>query len=125
MIAAVSQPDYLDVSTDEGIVTATVTAEAVEEREATALLAAVQDAMSQAGPDLRGVVLDLADVGFINSSGLAALIEIRNGADARGAPTILYRIRDDVTQLFTMVKIDRLYGFASTSEELEALVPGE
>ena len=112
----------LDVSTDGGVVTARILADAVEEREATIILNAVKEAMKGAGKELSRIVLDFGEMTFINSSGLAACIELRNGAAERGIDTIIYRPTDDVHQLFKMVKIDRLYTFALDAEQLEALL---
>ncbi len=117
-----SLTDYVTVSNDGGVVTARIVASNVEEREATGILNAVKGAMGEAGERLRFVVLDFGEVEFINSSGLAACIELRNGADAQGAHTIVYRPKDDVNQVFRMVRVDRLYTFAHTAEELEKLV---
>ncbi len=117
-----ADPNTVDVSTDGGIVTARVTTPAVEERQATVILQAVKAAIGKAGEALRFVVLDLDGVEFMNSSGLAACVELRNGAFAVGAPTILYRPQKEVDQVFRMLKLDRLYSFASSREELERLV---
>ena len=68
------------------------------------------------------MVLDFGAVTFINSSGLAACIEVHNSAAAQGARTILYRPRDNVSDLFRMVKVDRLYAFAHDAQELQKLV---
>ena len=74
--------------------------------------------MDQVGHGLTGVVLDFTEVDFINSSGLAACIELRNGASARGAKTVIYRPKDNMLELFRMVRVDRLYSFASNDDEL-------
>lgn len=86
------------------------------------ILKHVRAAMDRVGDGLQAVVLDFGEVAFINSSGLAACIEVRNGAAAHGARTIVYRPRDDVSDLFHMVKVDRLYVFAHDARQLQALV---
>ena len=119
---AETQGEYVDVTSDGGVITARISQPNVEEQEASIILKTVRAAMDQAGDDLRAVVLDFEEVVFINSSGLAACIEVRNGAMERGAQTILYRPKDDVSNLFRMVKVDRLYEFARDAEELRELV---
>ncbi len=117
-----SPSEYVDVTTDGGVITARICQPNVEEREASIILDRLRAAMEQTGSDLQAVVLDFGEVTFINSSGLAACIEVRNGAAAQGARTILYRPREDVSNLFRMVKVDRLYAFAHDAQELQKLV---
>ncbi len=117
-----SPSEYVDVTTDGGVITARICRPNVEEHEAAIILDRVRAAMEQTGSDLKAVVLDFGEVTFINSSGLAACIEVRNGAAAQGARTILYRPREDVSNLFRMVKVDRLYAFAHDAQELQQLV---
>ncbi len=117
-----STTDAVEVSTEAGVVMGRITAHAVEEREATVILVAVKQAIEQAGDGLRCVVLDFAEVNFINSSGLAACIQLRNEANAQGAQTIVYRPKDEVNQVFKMVRVDRLYTFAYNAQELQELV---
>ncbi len=117
-----SPSEYVDVTTDGGVITARICRPNVEEHEAAIILDRVRAAMKQSGSDLKAVVLDFGEVTFINSSGLAACIEVRNGAAEQGARTILYRPREDVSNLFRMVKVDRLYAFAHDAQELQQLV---
>lgn len=111
-----------DVSTSGGIITVKITSHAIEEREAHAIMVPVKEAIAQTGDALRFVVLDLGEVNFINSSGLAACIELRSEADAVGARTIVYRPKDEVNQVFKMVRVDRLYVFAHSEDELDRLI---
>jgi anti-anti-sigma factor len=117
-----SPADPVTISIDSGVVMARITASAVEEREATGILNTVKAAIDDAGTDLRFVVLDFEGVDFINSSGLAACVELRNGADAHGAATVVYRAKQDVDAVFKMVKLDRLYVFVHSTDELAQLV---
>ncbi|MHC4776234.1 MAG: STAS domain-containing protein [Planctomycetota bacterium] len=114
--------DFVEISSDGGVVTAKITAPSVEERPANIILARTREAMEQLGEGLTNVVLDFGGVGFINSSGLAACIELRNGAAEKGARTILYQPTHAVLQVFTMVKVDRLFTTVHTAEELTGLV---
>ena len=114
--------DFVEISADGGVVTAKIVAPSVEERPANIILARTREAMEQIGDRLTNVVLDFGEVDFINSSGLAACIELRNGAAEKGARTILYQPRDDVLQVFTMVKVDRLFTTVHTADELTSLV---
>ncbi len=116
--------EYVDVTTDGGVVTARITEANVEEEAASIILNTVREAMNHPGLDLQAVVLDFGEVTFINSSGLAACIELRNAAAAQDARTIVYRARLGVSDLFRLVKVDRLYLFANDQQELDKLVSG-
>ena len=112
----------VDVTTAGGVLTARLVGPSIEERQATEILDSARSAIAEAGDAIRHVVLDFEDVSFINSSGLAACIEVRNAANAQGATTIIYRPSETVIQLFRMVKVDRLYTFAHNADELKACV---
>ncbi|MHC4219471.1 MAG: STAS domain-containing protein [Planctomycetota bacterium] len=114
--------NFVEISADAGVVTAKIVAPSVEERPANVILARTKAAMDQLGDGLTDVVLDFGGVEFINSSGLAACIELRNGAASQGARTILYQPKEKVFQVFTMVKVDRLFTTVRTPEELRGLV---
>ncbi len=114
--------ECVNVIRDGGVLTARITVPTVEEPEAIAVLNAVQAAINLAGHELQVVVLDLGEVTFMNSSGLATCIKLRNGLTKHGARMIIYRAGEDVTDLFRLVQIDRLYAFAHDAKELEALV---
>ena len=116
--------EYVDVTTDGGVVTARITESNVEEQAASIILNPVRKAMNDPGLDLHAVVLDFGEVVFINSSGLAACIELRNVAAAQDARTIVYRPKDGVSDLFRLVKVDRLDSFAHDAKELDELVSG-
>ena len=114
--------ECVNVIRDGGVLTARITVPTIEEPEALAVFNTVQAAIELAGHDLQVVILDLGEVTFINSSGLATCIRLRNGATEHGARTIIYRAREDVTDLFRLVQVDRLYAFARDAQELETLV---
>ena len=108
----------VEVQSAGGVVTARILVESVEEQPAAVILEKTRAAMEAAGKGLRSVVLDFGGVNFINSSGLAACIEVRNYAANHGARAIVYRPREQVTLVFRMVRIDRLYTFAHSAEDL-------
>ncbi len=114
--------ECVDVIRDGAVLTARITVPDVEEPESVVFHNTVQAAIDEAGPDLEVLVLDLGEVTFINSSGLAACIKLRNGASKHGARTIVYRATKEVTDLFRLVQVDRLYAFADDAQELENLV---
>lgn len=107
-----------DVTTVNGVVTARIIGPAVEQHRGAAILETVQRAIDAANP-LRGLVLDLGDVTFINSSGIGALIQLRNGVNEHGIPTIAYRTNVEVCTIFVNSKLDKMFEFIETPGELE------
>ena len=49
------------------------------------------------------------------------MCEATAAAPRHGAPTILYRPKQDVDEVFKMVKVDRLFTFAHSETELQQL----
>src|SRR5688572_12903334 len=56
----------------------------------------------------RRVVLDLCDVGFLDSSGLAMIVDIRNGLHERGGALALRSPSDSVRKLLAITRIDEI-----------------
>ena len=109
----------VNISTAEGVVTATIVGEVIEAHRATAIVEAVKPVIVEAG-DLRALVIDFSEVNFVNSSGLSAIVELRNSANAAGASTIAYRPTDTLHDIFTRSKFDSLLKIAKTPQELTA-----
>jgi anti-sigma B factor antagonist len=54
------------------------------------------------------VTLDLRDVGFVDSSGLGALVAVHHYAEANGAHLVVRSAPDHVRNLFTLTRLDSL-----------------
>lgn len=70
--------------------------------------ATLSEAIRRAGRSLRGVVLDLGDVDFMNSTGLAVCIDAAKQARDRGFAVATCGLRSDVAKIFELMKVDRL-----------------
>ncbi len=68
----------------------------------------------------RFLVANLADVGFIDSSGVGMLITCHQDLKTSGGRLVLINLSDDIYDLFEMTSIDRLFEILDTEEELEA-----
>ena len=55
------------------------------------------------------LVLDLAGVGFVDSSGLGALLGIKKQQDGGGGRLLLTRLSPAVTRLIEITKMDRVF----------------
>ncbi len=64
------------------------------------------------------LVANMADVGFIDSSGVGMLITCHQDLKAAGGRLILMRLSDDIYDLFEMTSIDRLFEIVDNEEEL-------
>ena len=90
------------------------------EREAMIISREANAAFREHASSLRRFVLDLSSVQQMSSFGLGVCIELRNlAADTAGAPTIAYGLSSTLMDLFRMMRVDRLYTFASSADELE------
>lgn len=66
------------------------------------------------------LVANMADVGFIDSSGVGMLITCHQDLKAAGGRLVLMRLSDDIYDLFEMTSIDRLFEIVDNEEELAA-----
>ena len=54
------------------------------------------------------VTLDLRDVGFVDSSGLGALVAVHHFAEAKGAQLVVRSVPTHVRNLFSLTRLDNL-----------------
>jgi anti-sigma B factor antagonist len=57
--------------------------------------------------------IDLGAVTFIDSSGLGALVRIRNVAHERGKDVVLANVPDSVVRLFAVTGLAQVFGIAA------------
>ncbi|MBF0254765.1 MAG: STAS domain-containing protein [Candidatus Omnitrophica bacterium] len=62
------------------------------------------------------VVINLAKVGYVDSSGLATLVEILKRARARGGTVCLTHLTDKVRSLFEITKLDKLFNIQADDQ---------
>jgi anti-sigma B factor antagonist len=56
------------------------------------------------------VVINLGKVGYVDSSGLATLVEILKKTRSKGGALYLTHLSDKVRSLFEITKLDKLFG---------------
>ena len=72
----------------------------------------VEDALSPAlDPRCTRLVVDLADVSFMDSSGLRVLVVARNALDDRGAEMVIAKINDQLRRLFEISGLTSAFTF--------------
>ena len=65
----------------------------------------------------RKFLLDFSQTGYIDSSGLGALVTIAKQARERGGDLRLAGLNDDLRALFELTKLDTLFSIADTPEQ--------
>ena len=66
----------------------------------------------------RDLVVNLADVQFIDSSGVGMLIHLLQEVRSQGGDIRLLNLSEDIHDLFEMVAIDRLFQILSGEQEI-------
>jgi anti-anti-sigma factor len=108
----------VDVTSGHGVVAAKIVDGSVEAHRAAVILVTVGKAIDEYPGALRFVVLDLGEVDFINSSGIAAMMELAGMVKQKGAQPVIYRPTPNVVKILTLVKADHIYTFVHTADEL-------
>jgi anti-anti-sigma regulatory factor len=72
--------------------------------------------------DLSFVVFDLGEVEFINSTAVAAFLNLGGEVKQRGAVPVIYRPTVNVVEILRMVKAGGLFTFAHTADELDKVL---
>ena len=63
------------------------------------------------------VVVDLLKVGYIDSSGLATLVEILKRTKSQSGSLVLAGLSDKVKSLFEITKLDKLFQVTASQDE--------
>ncbi|UQX89016.1 STAS domain-containing protein [Jatrophihabitans telluris] len=72
------------------------------------VLARGNQALQELSPGER-LVVDLANVGFVDSSGLGVLVALSNEGAARGCPVVMRRPSAAVSKLFELTGLDKAF----------------
>jgi anti-sigma B factor antagonist len=81
----------------------------------------LRERLSEILADGRSVVVDLTDVGFLDSTGLGALVAARTSAAERGAELPLVCTHQRILKLFTITGLD---GVFTIHDSLDAALAG-
>jgi anti-sigma B factor antagonist len=69
------------------------------------------------GQSVKKVVVDLQNVSYVDSSGLATLVEMLKKTKLQGGSFGLSGLSDKVKSLFEITKLDKLFPIFATSED--------
>lgn len=123
MSEQLTQSLFANVSAKNGILTVGLIGPSIGQREVPIITEMVGPAIQQTSP-LRFVVFNMSPITFVNSMGLGMFIELRNRAHKVGAKVALLGMNEQLTGLFKMVKVDRLFAIVKDEAEL-AKITGE
>ncbi len=79
------------------------------------LKAVVDQALEQGA---RKLVIDCTDTGYIDSSGLGALVTMARKAREHGGELRLAGLNDDLRSLFSLTKLDTLFVIGTSVDEM-------
>ena len=75
---------------------------------------ALRDGLTELLQSGKSVVVDLTDVGFLDSTGLGALVAARTAASERGAALPLVCTHQRILKLFTITGLDSVFKIHDT-----------
>jgi anti-sigma B factor antagonist len=81
---------------------------------------ALREGLTELLQDGRSVVVDLTEVGFLDSTGLGALVAARTAAAERGASLALVCTHQRILKLFTITGLDSVFSIHETVEDAVA-----
>ena len=70
----------------------------------------------------RSFVLDLSQVSLVSSMGLGTCVDLRNCAEKAGLQPTVYGMNRHLTDLFHLMRIERLFNILKTSHELDRVL---
>ncbi len=105
---------YVRMSVESGVLTVHMTARSVGEKEVSVIAAAAHRVLHRHGGSIQALVLDVGSVEMMKSIGLGMCIDIRNRAKAFGIRTSIVGLAGRLEELFSMLKIDRMFDRKST-----------
>lgn len=77
----------------------------------------------EAVPASEQIVIDMAEVEFLDSTALAALVRYRNGAVARGSAIVLVIANPLVQRIFDITNFNREFTIVRRLEDVPGLFP--
>jgi anti-sigma B factor antagonist len=82
----------------------------------------LRDRLTEILADGRSVVVDLTEVGFLDSTGLGALVSARTAAAERGASLPLVCTHERILKLFAITGLDGVFTIHASVDEAVAAV---
>jgi len=109
---------FVNIRYRKGVMVLRPTGPKLGQRESGIVAEECRRAISGYGTELRHVVIDLSDVRSMASLGLGLCIEMRNAARNQHASCILFGLGQELRELFSLMKIDRLFTMVHSADDL-------
>ena len=106
---------FVDVTFQNGTMNACLVGPRIGEREATVVANAINAKLKEYGSKVNTLVLDFSEVQFVSSLGLGMCIDVRSTAEQCKASTAIVGLTQHLTELFEMMRLDRLFAIESSS----------
>ncbi len=111
--------DLISYRSIPGTLFAAITSDAISSVEVLTISDSLYSAIAQAPAELRHFVLDLEQVGFINSEAISMLVTLHSAAKNRQAKLILAGVSKPVAEVFVVSKLQNLLTICMTPAQLE------
>ena len=108
---------FVDVTYQNGTMTACLVGPRIGEREATVVANAINAKLKECGLKVNTLVLDFSEVQFVSSLGLGMCIDVRNTAEQCKASTAIVGLTQHLTELFEMMRLDRLFAIETAPNQ--------
>ena len=115
--------DLVELSRPGGHLVARVVVPSVGQGEAPALREAIAAHLGSVERG-RALVIDLSQVSLVSSLGLGTIVDLRNAADKAGIRPCAHGLNRHLTDLFALMRIDRLFTVTRSDAELERFLAG-
>ncbi len=113
---------FAHLSVERGALIVHVVGPNFGEREGPIVQKMIETRLDEEGDDLAYVVLNFADVGFMNSSGLGSCVMIHRVSTALKKKVVLYALSDDLLKVFKMTRMDKLFKLADDEKKLAKII---
>ena len=110
---------FLTLDFEHGILRIALVGPNVGQREAPIISEESMKTLRTLDKRVKAVVLDLTDVNVMSSMGLGFCIDLRNRAHKLKAKTFVVGMNRELRELFSMMKVERLFNLVSTRDDLD------
>ena len=115
-------PQPVTISERNGHVVVMVMTSTIGPRESVEIVAAAAQAIGNGDRRGKCMVIDLSRVSLLPSMGLGTCIDLHNRALDRGMQSVVFGLNAHLSDLFKLMRVDRLFRTASSAAELERLL---
>ena len=113
---------FAQMNVERGALVVHIVGPTFGEREGPIIQKMIEDRLDEEETELAFVVLNFADVGFMNSSGLGACVMIHRIATAQKKKVVPYALSDELLKVIKMTQMDKLFKLAEDEKKLAKIL---